>query len=408
MGSKPLTETSIRALKPAARAFKVSDGGGLHILVTPAGSKIWRLVYRAGGRQRCMTLGAYPKLTLANARKQREDAKAMLRSGSDPGASAATPVGEKTFAEVALDWHSAQSDRWTLAYAQQVKARIEADLFPELGKLPIGSMARSQLLSALRKVEGRGTLETARRLKQYAGAIFRYAGAEDDALNDPTPMLRGALKAPPRSRHHVALKHAEIGAFMRVLGAYDGETTTRLAIALILHTAVRTGELIAARWTEFEALETPDRTLWRIPAERMKMRTEHLVPLTGSSIAILEELKRITGGGGYLFPAADGRSGHISNNTMLFALYRMGYRGRTTIHGFRRTFSTAANEHGWPADHIEMQLAHDERDSVRGAYNAAQYLAGRRAIMDWWSGRLVGFEDAQVGSDQTLLDEKRT
>lgn len=407
MGSKPLTETAIRALKPAGQAFKVSDGGGLHVLVTPAGSKIWRLAYRTGGRQRCMTLGSYPRLTLARARKQREDAKAALRGGCDPGAPAATPVGERTFAEVAHEWHAVQCDRWTPAYAQQVKARIEADLFPDLAKLPIGGIARSQLLAALRKVEGRGTLETARRLKQYAGAIFRFAGAEDDALSDPTPMLKGALKSPPRSRHHAALKHAEIGPFIRALGAYDGETTTRLAIALILHTAVRTGELIAARWSEFEALESPERALWRIPAERMKMRAEHLVPLTTSAIAILEELKRITGGGRYLFPAADGRSGHMSNNTMLFALYRMGYRGRTTIHGFRRMFSTAANEHGWPADHVEMQLAHDERDTVRGAYNAAQYLAGRRAIMDWWSERLAGLEEAHIGSGPAFLDQKQ-
>jgi len=270
MSAKPLTETVIRGLKARESPFKVSDGGGLHLLVTPAGTKIWRLAYRHDGRQRCLTLGEHPALGLAAARKQREDAKAALRGGRDPGAPVDTPIAARTFKEVALEWHAAQSDRWTPAYAGQVLTRIQADLFPDLGRLPIGSIARSQLLVALRKVEGRGTIETARRLKQYAGAIFRYAGAADDEVTDPTPMLRGALKAPPRSRHHAALKRAEIGPFLRDLANYDGEAITRLGIEMILHTVVRTGELIEARWSEFEALDAPDHALWRIPADRMK------------------------------------------------------------------------------------------------------------------------------------------
>lgn len=398
MAARPLTETSIRALKARSAPYKVSDGGGLHLLIAPSGSKTWRLAYRFQGRQRCLTLGVYPSLSLAKARTQRELAKDKLRDGVDPGVGADDPRAV-TFANVARDWHAAQEARWTAPYARQVRTRIEADLFPDLGHLPIKSIARSQVLAALRKVEERGTLETARRLKQYAGAIFRFAGATDDDVSDPTPMLRGALKSPPRSRHHAALKTADIGPFLQALEHYDGEKTTRLAVALALHTVVRTTELIGARWCEFEALDDQNKSLWRIPAERMKMRREHLVPISPESAVLLSQLRERTGEGEFLFPAADGRSGHISNNTMLFATYRMGFRGRTTIHGFRRTFSTAANEQGWPSDHVELQLAHDEQDAVRAAYNAAQYLPGRRQLMCWWSAHLAMLKARSASSN---------
>lgn len=393
MASRPLTETTIKGLKARSSPYKVSDGGGLHLLVSPAGSKTWRLAYRYNGQQRCSTLGQHPSVSLAKARKERELAKDALRNGRDPDNHAEDPAA-CTFEQVARAWHTANEGRWTTAYARQVWERISADLFPDLRSLPVKSITRAQILAALRKVEERGTLETARRLKQYAGAIFRFAGATDDEVTDPTPMLKGALKSPPRSRHHAALKRQDIAPFLKALDEYEGETTTRLAIALALHTVVRTKELIGARWSEFEELSDPKTALWRIPAERMKMRREHLVPITTEAASILRDLRQITGGCDYLFPGADGRSGHISNNTMLFAAYRMGFRGRTTIHGFRRTFSTEANEHDWPADHVEMQLAHDERNGVRAAYNAAQYLPGRRKLMEWWSARLIQLSSA--------------
>lgn len=389
MAARPLTETTIRALKARASSYKVSDGGGLHLLVSSSGSKTWRLAYRFEGRQRCLTLGLYPTLSLGKARKGRELAKDKLREGRDPDANDDDLTSAQTFEEATREWHAAQEARLTQAYARQVFKRIEADLFPDLGDLPIKSISRSQVLAALRKVEERGTLETARRLRQYVGAIFRFTGAADDDVSDPTPMLRGALKSPPRSRHHAALKRQDVGPFLQALDHYEGEKTTRLAIALALHTVVRTTELIGARWSEFEALNDLDTALWRIPADRMKARREHLVPIAAQSAALLRDLQQITGNSAYLFPGADGRRGHISNNTMLFATYRMGFRGRTTIHGFRSAFSTDANEQGWPSDHVEMQLAHDERNSVRAAYNAAQYLQGRRELMRWWSARLI-------------------
>jgi len=384
MASRPFTEAALRALRPKDQPYKLSDVDGLHSLVTTAGSKIWRLAYRDAGRQHCVTIGPYPAVTLAAARRFREERKLGLHAaaGKKP------TIADKSFKEVALEWHGAQGERWTPKFAGQILVRLQADLFPDLGAKPLRSISCAELLESLRKVERRGTLETARRLRQYAGAIFRYAGAVDDSVTDPTPMLRDAVKSPPRSRHFAALKRAEIGPFLRGLDVYDGEDTTRLAIFLILHTAVRTGELIPVRWIEFEHCDDPDKALWRIRAERMKMRTEHLAPFSPQVLGILDQLRALTGKATYLFPAADGRLGHMSNNTMLCATYRMGYRGRTTIHGFRRTFSTEANEHGWPSDHIEMQLSHDERDSVRGAYNAAQHMAGRRELMRWWSGRL--------------------
>lgn len=398
MASRPLTETAIRALKPRAGAYKVSDGGGLHLLVATTGSKTWRLAYRFEGRQRCLSLGQYPKLSLAQARGEREAAKERLRNGRDPAANDDTP-NAPTFKNVACEWYASQEARWTPAYARQVYTRIETDLFPDLAHLPINGIARSQVLATLRKVEARGTLETARRLKQYAGAIFRFAGATDDGVSDPTPMLKGALKSPPRSRHHTALRRQDIGPFLQALDRYEGEKTTRLAIMLALHTIVRTSELIGARWIEFENLDMPDEALWRLPADRMKTRREHLVPLSPEAIAIVRDLRDITGESEYILPAADGRRGHISNNTMLFATYRMGYRGRMTIHGFRRTFSTEANENGWPSDHVEMQLAHGERNAVRAAYNSAQYLLGRRKLMGWWSERIAAPE-TQLGKQR--------
>lgn len=384
MASRPFTEATVRALKPKKQPYKLSDGGGLHLLVTAAGTKIWRLSYRDSGRQQCVTIGPYPVITLAAARRYREERKLGLHVVQ----TASPPAAGKTFKEVALEWHAAQDERWTPKFARQILIRLKTDLFPDLGDRPLRSIARAELLATLRKVESRGALETARRIRQYAGAIFRFAGATDDLITDPTPMLRDAMKAPPRPKHLAALKSGDIGPFLRDLDAYTGEPTTRLGILLILHTVVRTSEFIPARWTEFEHCDDPARALWRIPGARMKMDTEHLVPLSPQALEILSALRQLTGKGTYLFPAANGGSGHMSNNTMLYGLYRMGYRHKTTIHGFRRTFSTEANEHGWPSDHIEMQLSHDERDEVRGAYNAAQYLPGRRELMHWWSERL--------------------
>lgn len=399
----PLTDVKLRAAKPKEKPYKLGDSGGLHCLVTSAGGKLWRYKFRFGGKERLLSMGEYPRISLVDARKRRDAASALLDEGVDPSAEKqkrkkeVEAAGSLTFEIVAREWHANRLHEWTAKYAVQVIKRLEEDIFPKIGAKAIAVIEPKEMLAALRAVEARGVLETTRRLKQYSSAIFRYAIAAGYCTADPAGPLKGALKPPPRPIHHKALKKAEVADFLTRLAAYDGETETRIAIHLALMTVVRTTELRAALWAEFEHLDDPEKALWRVPAERMKMSEPHLVPLSRQVIAELKSLRALTGRSQFLFPS-QGRDGVMSNNTMLFALYRMGFRGRTTTHGFRRLFSTEANEHGFNEDWIERQLAHDERDRIRGAYNAAQYLPKRRQMLQWWADYLEELKAAGGGA----------
>lgn len=396
----PLTEPELRSAKPAARPYKLYDSEGLFLVVTPAGGKIWRYRFKLHGKEKLLSLGAYPKVGLTAARKKRNAAIEKVQEGIDPAAERAAAKLERklakahTFKTVALEWHALHSHEWTPAYAKQIMNRLEADVFPSIGRLDVAEINPAKMLEVLKAVEARGVLETNRRLKQYCSAIFRYGIASQYCEHDPAAPLKGALKSPPRPKHHKALATNEVGDFLIRLAAYDGEEETRIAINLAVLMAPRTTELRAARWSEFADIESEE-GLWRVPAERMKMNTAHLVPLSRQSRELLARLKELTGKNAYLFPSS-APEGFMSNNTMLFALYRMGFHGRTTTHGFRRLFSTEANEHGWNEDWIERQLAHDERDRVRAAYNAAQYLPQRREMMQWWADRLDALREAEV------------
>lgn len=398
----PLTDPQCRAAKSRAKPYKLFDTGGLFLFVTPSGGRLWRLKYRYGGKEKLLALGAYPEVGIVTARKKRNEAHEAIEEGVDPGAErkrkkeAVHDAKALVFEIVAREWHANRQHEWTPAYADQVMSRLEADLFPELGKRPISAIGPKDVLAALKKVEKRGVLETTRRLKQYSSAIFRYAIASGYCQHDPAAPLKGALKAPPKPVHHKALARGEVGDFLIRLDQYDGEPETGLAIQLALLTAVRTSELRAAAWSEFEDRNDHARALWRIPAERMKMDEQHLVPLSLQGLAALGKLRKLTGHSPFLFPSK-AREGVMSNNTMLFALYRMGFHGRTTTHGFRRLFSTEANEHGFEEDWIERQLAHDERDRVRGAYNAAQYLPQRRTLLQWWADFLDDLRGKEEG-----------
>jgi integrase len=392
----PLTDAKLRAAKPEAKPYKLTDAHGLHCVVTPAGGKLWRYKFRFAGKEKLLSLGDYPRISLVEARTLHRAAMAQLDQGIDPSvekqvrkkAQAEAEAAEAlTFEKVAREWFENRKHEWTPKYAVQVIGRLEADLFHHIGALGIAKIEPPVMLAALKKAEARGVLETTRRLKQYASSIFRFAIASGYCLYDPAAPLSGALKAPPQPNHHKAIPRSEVGGLMRKIATYDGEPETRIALHLALLTVVRTNELRRARWDEFEYLDDVEKALWRVPAERMKMREAHLVPLSVQAIAALRELKPMTHHTGRLFPGK-GPDGVMSNNTMLFALYRLGYRGRTTTHGFRRLFSTEANEHGFNEDWIERQLAHDERNAVRAAYNAAQYLAQRRQMMAWWGQRL--------------------
>lgn len=364
----PLSDTACRNAKPGEKPRKLTDAGNLYLLVQPTGSRLWRWNYRFEGKQKTMAFGKYPDVSLSEARSRRDEARAMLASGLDP--SDPKPVDAINFEEVAREWIADRID-WSPGHLARVLSRLEEDVFPEFGHVATSQLDAPTILDALRKIEARGALEVAKRLRQTIGQIMRYAISTGRASRDPAADLRGAMKPSPRVRHMAALREKDLPEFMEKLDAYDGDAQTRLALELVMRTFVRTGEIRGARWSEI------DGNLWRIPEERMKMGREHIVPLPPQCLAIFEKLRAL---GDPEFVC------RMSENTMIFAMYRMGYHSRATVHGFRSTFSTIANESGlWNPDAIERQLAHVPGNVVRSAYNAAQYLPERRKMMEWWN-----------------------
>lgn len=395
----PLTDAKLRAAKPADKPYKLFDTNGLFVKITPSGSKLWRFRFHIDGKEKLMALGEYPRVNLVDARRRRDTALSALDEGRDPSAERREAKKllqadrSPSFENVAREWHAARKNQWAPKYSAQILTRLEVDIFPEIGSKSIDALEPRDLLAALRKVEERGVLETTVRLKQYCSSVFRFGIAASYCRHDPAAPLQDALKTPPKAVHHKSLPRDEIGDFLLNLDRYEGAPETREALELALLTAVRTTELRAARWTEFENLEQPGSAMWRIPAVRMKMKEVHLVPLSRQAATLLIRLKKLTGEQHYLFPGP-GKDGYMSNNTMLYALYRMGYHSRATTHGFRSLFSTEANEQGFNEDWIERQLAHDERDPVRGAYNTAQYLPQRRELLQWWADHLDALKSA--------------
>ena len=390
----PLSDTALRNSRGREKPYKVSDGGGLFVLVQPDGRRYWRLAYRFGGKQKTLALGVYPEVSLADAREKRRTAKNQLANGTDPGqvrklekiaVQVATAHG---FEAIAREWHEHKKGALTSRYARQVMDRLEADVFPQIGERQIDKIEPPELLAMLRKIEARGALEMTKRIKEHCGQIFRFAIVTGRAVRDPCADLRGALKPSPRVKHHRAIPRDELPELLRAIDAYDGERETQLGLKLAVLTLLRTTELRAGRWREIEGLDTKS-PIWRVPDERMKMkgRGGHLVPLSRQALATLRELQALTGRAVFMFPAPT-REGYMSNNTMLFALYRMGFHSRTTTHGFRTIASTILNEQGFTADAIERQLAHDDGDKVRAAYNAAEYLPERRRMLQWYADYL--------------------
>lgn len=399
-----LTDVRVRNAKPQVKPYKLSDGGGMYLLVKPDGGRYWRMDYRFAEKRRTVALGVYPLVTLSAARTSRDEARRLLGQGVDPGETkkarkrAAKFASENTFEAVAREWITNQRERLAARYSTRLVTRLEADIFPHIGSRPIAEIETPELLEVLRNVENRGVVETARRLRQVCSQIFRYAIASGRAKHDPSAGLRGALKSPGRARGHRAMSLNEVPTFLRALDTYDGGPRTRLALRLMILTFARTTELRAAQWSEFENLEG-DEPLWRIPADRMKMKCEHIVPLAPQAVAVLCELRSLPGSdaSAFLFPSAS-RDGYMSNNTMLYALYRLGYHGRATVHGFRAMASTALNEMGFRPDVIEHQLAHQEQNSVRAAYNRAEYLGERRTMMKHWADYLDGISGQNIVS----------
>lgn len=388
----PLTDLACRSSKAAGRPVKLSDGGGLFLLVQPNGGKLWRLAYRFAGKQKTLALGVFPYISLKEARSRREAAKTLLASGTDPSEDKKAALRKRkleegnSFEAVAREWFDARKDGWTPAYSDRIWRRIEADLFPICGTQPVNRIEPPDLLDAIRKVEQRGAIVLAKRLLQVAGQIFRFAVASGRATRDPSQDLKGALRTGPPAKRRTALKPNQLPEFFKALNAYAGDRTTVLGLKLVVHTFLRTNEVRFGCWEEIETIDN-EAPLWRIPAERMKAGIEHIVPLTPQVLRILRELKFVAGGSCHIFPAPT-KEGVISQNTLIYALYRMGFHSRATVHGFRGTASTILNEKGFNRDWIERQLAHVERNDVRAAYNTAEWLDERRKMMVWWSNFL--------------------
>jgi len=383
-----LTDTAIRALKPGERPRKVFDGRGLYLLITPKGSRLWRLKYRFQGVEKLLCLGIYPDVTLQSARTHREMARQKIAEGIDPGAERVEKAKRVvTFREIALTWLECQRRSYSDATVEKTQWMFESYLFPALGSRLIATIHAPELLRLLLKVEKRGLNETAHRLRQRMGQIFRYAIVTGLCEHDPTLALRGAL-APVVSKHHASITDPQqIGGLLRAIDDYNGQPTTCIALKLAPYVFARPIELRAAQWSEFR-LEG-DKPEWRIPAERMKMKEEHVIPLSRQAVALLRQLQALTGDGRYLFPSLGNNRRPMSENTVNGALRRLGYaKEEMTGHGFRSLASTLMNEEGWPPDLIELQLAHTEPNKVRAAYNGAKRLEERRKMMQAWADHL--------------------
>ncbi|HET6972020.1 MAG TPA: integrase arm-type DNA-binding domain-containing protein, partial [Phenylobacterium sp.] len=318
----PLTDAKLRSLKAGDKVQKISDGGGLHVVVTTGGSRLWRLAYRYQAKQKLLALGKYPDVSLSDARLAREQARKLLEDGVDPSDARRTEKRRKiiaaghTFRAVADDWFDAQKGKWVRSYADRLRSRLDGDLLPKLGERPISEIEPIQILDVIRAIERRDALEMARRVLQMASAIFRYGVATSRCARDPTADLRGALKAREPAKRRSALKAADLPEFLRDLDAYSGDEVTKLALKLALYTFVRTQEIRFAAWDEFEGLEGAE-PLWRLSAERMKMRRPHLVPLSPAAVGVVREIRALNGKSRYLF-AAPTKTGVISENTMIY------------------------------------------------------------------------------------------
>ena len=378
-----LTDTRIRAAKPADRPIKLADARGLYLQVAINGGRYWRFNYRFQGRQKTLAIGTYPDVSLVRARERHQEARRLLAEGIDPAA--VKPVVSQHLETVARAWHDHWKEGRTGHYAQSVLKRLEVDLFPQVGQRPIADLTPADFRDTVRKIEQRGAFEIARRLLQNCGQIMRYAVANDIVARNPVAEVRPADILIPRKRRHLARVTAkELPALLHAIDSYAGAEHTRLALQIMALTFVRTSELIGARWPEFDLKESR----WDIPAERMKLKTPHIVALSSQAKTILERLKAISFDRELVFPSDVNPHKPMSTNTLLFALYRMGYRGRMTGHGFRGVASTILHEQGWPHEHIELQLAHQERDEVSAAYNYALYLKPRAMMMQAWADHL--------------------
>ena len=397
-----LTDTAIRGAKPSNRPYKLYDRDGLFLLVNPGGSKLWRWRYRVDGKEKLMALGEYPVVNLAEARELHFTARKTLATGTDPmaerkaqaearqrEADAQRREAESSFENIARKWWEWWFAGKSTRHADYVLRRLETDVFPSFGHKFIDAISAADIRELMLAIEGRGARDVAKRAHETTGQIFRYAIAHGWASRNPAADFKPSDILAEASHENFARVDAkELPSLLSQMESYDGDALTRLAMRLLAYTFVRTSELIEAEWREFELANAR----WDIPAERMKMDTPHIVPLSRQALEVLRALKLLTGKGRFVFPGANDKNRPMSNNTILFALYRLGYKGRMTGHGFRGLASTILHENEFADEHIELQLAHQRRNKVAAAYNHAKYLTQRAEMMQWWAD----FLDAQL------------
>ena len=404
-----LSNLLIKNMKPQAKTLRLSDGRGMYFEIAPSGGKWWRFKYRIDGKEKRISLGVYPDVGLAEARDKRDAARKLVAAGIDPAGHrkvekvALEESTENTFEVIAREWFSMFSKYWVAGHSDKIIRRLELYVFPWIGARPIKAITAPELLAVLRRVESRGANETAHRALQVCGRVFRFAVATGRAERDPSRDLAGAL-APTKEKHLASITDPqEVGALLRAIDAYEGSWITRCALRLSPLVFVRPGELRAAQWAEFDF----EKAEWRIPAERMKMRVQHVVPLSTQAVVVLRDLQQLTGRFALAFPGVRSRFRPMSEKTITAALRRMRYSGRDmTGHGFRSMASTLLNEQEWNRDAIERQLAHGERDTVRAAYNYAQHLPERRQMMQAWADFLDQLRTQTPGGKPVRVERR--
>lgn len=391
-----LTDAKLRNLTEPGKHF---DGGGLYLDLTKAGGRYWRLKYRHSGKEKLLALGVYPAVGLKDARNQANAARETLKAGGDPGALRKTDKAQaahdaaNTLEAVARAWHQHQAARWDSATAARVLASLAADIFPTLGARPMASIKPGEVRAAIVKIETRGAADQAGRVLQRVKAVYRWAVIHERIASNPMlDLVLSEILKPREVQHRAAMADKELPEFLNKLAAYQGDPHTVHALRMVILTATRPGEVRGARWAEFDL----DGALWTIPAERMKMRAEHRVPLSRQALEVLRSMQALSGNRELVFPSPVYPSKPLSENTFNSALARLGYRATATAHGFRALFSTVANECGWNPDVIERQLAHKEQNEVRAAYHRSTYMQDRERLMQWWADYLDGRKAGNV------------
>lgn len=403
-----LSDVKIRNSKVRDKAYKLYDGNGLFILVHPNGSRYWRLKYKFAGKEKNIALGVYPTMKATEVRELAEEARGLVKKGIDPVTNKREEKANNiartldTFQVVFTEWLNKNSSKWSSSYSDKIKWTMEANIIPRIGNIPISTLTAPAVLDAIRPIESRGAIEQAARALRWIKSIARYSVASGRIDRSPlTDVMAAEVLVKRTAKRYPHLERQEIGNFLRALTEYPGKAETRIAVNLLLLTAVRTGELRAAKWEEFDL----DQKEWHIPAEHMKMRAPHIVPLSSRVRILLDELHTFTGYSPYLFPGGRGRFPYMSENTVNKAISMLGYKGRVVGHGFRATFSTITNESGrFSPDVIERQLAHKERNEVRAAYHRAEYLPDRHKMMQWWADYL---DNLRAGTEVIPLYRKR-